>query len=356
MSDLAELARKKVFPTAEKRAAAGGMDRTLWKKLADTGLLGTAIDGEYGGGGGTARDFVSRLALLAAEGCDLGLTLSVLDHVMLCAYPLQHFGSEALKRRYLPGLCGGELVGAAAVSEPGTGADPTHLATRAEKEDGMYVIGGEKEPVTNAPVADLFLVVAVTDAEAGKRGLSAFLVPRGEGVTVERLDLGYLATSPHGRLILQGARVPEDHLLGEEGWGHERVSRSLFLWERAAAIPVIVAFLERWHHLVVSPLDPEGVSPGVRVSLAQRKVELTAYRVLGERLLELTFGGTEGGRERLELLLFFGSALPAWVKSMRELVDKEEVPLQETAARMLGDLRLLEAGRSVLEMQLQNLI
>lgn len=356
IQEVSELARKKVLPTVEKRAKAGGNDRGLWKKLADTGLLGAAMERKYGGTGGTVSDFVTGVSVLAAEGCDLGLALSVLDHVMLCAYPLRQFASEGLKKRYLPGLCGGELVGAAAVSEPGSGADPAQVRTRAERSGEEYVITGEKEPVTNAPVADLFLVVAATDPEAGKRGLSAFVVPRADGVRVEPLELGYLDTSPHGKVVLEGARVPRDHLVGEEGWGHERISRSLFVWERVAAIPVVVAFMERWHHLVVSPLDPEGIPPGLRVSLAQRKVELTAYRVLGERLLDLTFGDVERGRERLELLLFFGKALPAWVRSMHELVEKEEIPLEDTALRMLRDLRLLETGRSVLEMQLQNLL
>ncbi|MDI6873019.1 acyl-CoA dehydrogenase family protein [Candidatus Solincola sp.] len=354
--ELRTFARTRVLTSVEKRAAGSGLDKRLWKKLADLGILGAPIKRRYGGEGGGVEEFVESLAILAAEGYDLGLALSVLDHVMLCAYPLQTFGSESLKKRYLPLLCSGEQIGAAAISEPGSGANPSRMRARAERREEGYVISGEKGPVTNAPSAGIFLVLAATDPAAGKRGLSAFLVEKNDGVKVEEVELGFLATSPHGKVILEEVRVPGDRLVGEEGWGHERISRSLFLWERTAVIPVIVAFLERWHHLLVSPLDPASIPPDVRAPLAQRKVELTAFRVLGKRLLELTFGDTEDGRERLELLLFFGKALPEWVESMRLLVEEARIPLDDNANRMLNDLRLLEVGKSILDWQLQNLL
>ncbi len=354
--ELRTFARTKVLASLEKRAAAGGADRRLWKKLADMGILGMPLKRRYGGEGEGMEEFVECLAILASEGHDLGLALSLLDHVMLCAYPLQAFGSEALKKHYLPSLCRGELIGAAAVSEPGSGADPSRMRARAERREGGYLIRGEKGPVTNAPMADVFLVVAATDPAAGRKGLSAFLVERNEGVKVEEVRLAFLPTSPHGKVVFEDVWVSRDRLVGEEGWGHERISRSLFLWERTAVIPVVTAFLERWHHLVVSPLDPADIPPDVRALLAQRKVELTAFRALGRRLLELTFGDEEGGRERLELLLYFGKALPDWVESMRRVVEEARLPLDGTASRMLDDLRLLEVGRSVLDWQLRNLI
>ncbi|WP_287155446.1 acyl-CoA dehydrogenase family protein [Candidatus Solincola tengchongensis] len=354
--ELRTFARSRIFPSLERRASGKKLDKRLWKKLAEIGILGAPIKKRYGGQGAGMEEFVEGLSILAAESFDLGLALSVLDHVMLCAYPLQVFGSEKLKRRYLPLLCSGELVGAAAVSEPGSGANPTRMRTRAEKRDGSYLISGEKGPVTNAPSAGVFLVLAVTDPAAGKKGLSAFLLEREDGIQVEEVELGYLSTSPHGKVLLDEVRVSADRMVGEEGQGHERVSRSLFLWERTAVIPVVVAFLERWHHLLISHLYPASVPPDVRAALAQRKVELTAYRALGKRLLELTFGDEEDGRERLELLLFFGGALPEWVESMRDLVEEARIPLDENASRMLNDLRLLEVGRSVLDWQLQNLL
>lgn len=354
--ELRTFARSRIFGSLKEREAGRAFHRQLWRAMADTGIVGMAMERRYGGGGAGMREFVECAALLAGEGLDLGLALSLVDHVTLCAYPLQVFGSEKLKERYLPSLCNGDYIGAAAISEAEGGSDPGRMKSTAMRSGDHYSLRGVKGPVTNAPVADVFLVVAATDPGAGKEGLSAFLVERAAGVRVEEVDLGYLPTSPHGRVILDGVRVAGDHLLGKEGWGHERVSRSLFIWERTALIPVMVSYLERWHHLVVSTLDPEAISPDLRTILAQRKVELTAYRALGYRLLELSFGEAENGRERMELLLFFGKALPEWVESMRAAVEEARVPTDEIMRAMDRDLRLLEVGRSLLDWQFQKLL
>jgi len=354
--ELRTFARNNVFSTLGERSGLGGFDRSLWRDMADLGLVGMIVDKQYGGGGGEIADFVESTALLAGEGLDLGLALSLVDHVMLCAYPLQVFGSRALKERFLPSICRGERIGAAAISEPGSGGSPSRMTATAVKERDGYRMKGTKGPVTNAPVADVFLVIASTAPDAGKEGLSAFLVERAQGIEVEEIELGYLQTSPHGKVILDGARVPEDQMIGQEGWGHERISRSLFLWERAVLIPVIISFIERWHHLLVSSLEPADISPDLRVLMAQRKVELTAYRVLSGRLLELTFGETENGRERMELLLFFGKALSDWVYSMRVIVRDAGLKVDEITGAMDRDLRLLEVGSSLLDWQFQKIL
>jgi alkylation response protein AidB-like acyl-CoA dehydrogenase len=347
--ELVALACERVFPTISSRAETKDIDRSLWRELASLGLMGMAF--EEG-----VVPFARAASLLASEGMDLGIVLSLVDQVMLCAYPLQVFASKALREEFLPSLCAGERIGAAAISEPESGGDPSRMRSTARRAEGGFVLQGVKEPVTNAPAADIFLVLASTDPDLGKDGISAFVLEKGAGLRVESLELGFLPTAPHGRVILDGARVPAGQLVGEEGWGHERVSRSIFLWERAVMVAVVSAFMEKLHHVVVSDLDPEAISPDVRSLLARCKVELTAHRVLADHLLHLTFGEAEGGRERMELLLYFGQALPQWVHSMRRAVEEAGLALDENAARMLEDLRLLEVGRSILDWQFQKLL
>ena len=108
--------------------------------------------------------------------------------------------------------------------------------------------------------------------------------------------------------------------------------------------------------MVVSSLEPADISPDLRVLMAQRKVEVTAYRALAERLLELTFGETENGRERMELLLFFGKAMTDWLYSMRNIIAEAGLPMDETTGTMDKDLRLLEVGSSILDWQFQKLL
>jgi alkylation response protein AidB-like acyl-CoA dehydrogenase len=356
LDNLRSFASDRVLGTFQQRSQSGEFDYDLWMDLARLGMMGMILEEGFGGDDASIAEFAEALKVLAAEGRDLGLVLSVVDHVMLCAYPVEIFGSEALKEEYLPALAAGELIGAAAVSEPGTGGDPLAMRTGARKEDGGYVLNGIKQPVTNGPVADLFLVVAVTDDLAGKQGLSAFLVPTMERVNTEDIKLDFLPTSPHARLTLEDVRVPQENLLGEEGAGHVNVSRSLFLWERAVLIPALVAFMERWHHQVLSGVGRDEAPPEILTTLAQCKVELTAYHALARHLLHLTFEVQESGRERLELLLFFGKALPAWVASMQRAIDDAMLPLDELARAMRRDLRLLQVGSNLLDWRFQKLL
>ncbi|MEJ5185611.1 MAG: acyl-CoA dehydrogenase family protein [Candidatus Geothermincolales bacterium] len=353
---LAVFAKERIHKTLQDRERDWRQGLSLWREAGELGLLGGPDRGALEAGGEKLVEIANMVASLVEVGQDLGLALSFLDHLLLCAYPLLVFGSRELQDRYLPSLLSGERIGAAAISEFGSGAHPGKMNTVAEPVEGGYVLSGRKGPVTNAPWADVFLVVASTDPERGKAGLSAFLVEREDGVKVEELDLGFIPTSPHGILVLDEVRVPSERMLGEPGWGHQPISRSLFIWERAAMIPSVLALMERWHHRVVSGIDPDTISPDLRVALAQGKVDLTAMRVVAERLLRLTFLETQGGRERLELLLYFGRRLPEWVEAMDQAVLQLPVKASPEVARMSRDLRLVEVGRSMLEWQFQNLI
>jgi Acyl-CoA dehydrogenase, N-terminal domain/Acyl-CoA dehydrogenase, middle domain len=353
---LRSFAGDRIRGSFQDRSRSGEFDFDLWMDLARLGINRLTLEEDYGGEAGSIAEFVQAAEVLASEGLDLGLTLSVIDHVMLCAYPIQIFGSGALKQQYLPALAAGELIGAAGISEPGTGADPVAMKTGARREDGGYVLNGVKQPITNGPVADLFLVIAVTNPEAGKQGLSAFLVPVGEGVSVEPVNLEFLPTSPHGCLILEDVWVPEENLLAKEGGGHTNVSRPLFLWERAVLMPAIVAYLEKWHHMVISAIAPDDTPPDALSAFAQHKVDLTAYRILARQLLEMTFALPQEGRDRMELLLFFGKSLPAWVQSMQQAIENAMLPLDDLVREMLRDLRLLEVGSNLLDWQFQKLL
>ena len=121
---LRSFARDRIMPSFQERSQSDDFDFDLWVELARLGTTGMIIEEAYAGAAAPINEFAQDVEIMASEGLDLGLTLSLVDHVMLCSYPVDIFGSEALRERYLPALSGGELIGAAAISEPGTGGDP----------------------------------------------------------------------------------------------------------------------------------------------------------------------------------------------------------------------------------------
>jgi alkylation response protein AidB-like acyl-CoA dehydrogenase len=160
-------------------------------------------------------------------------------------HPILSFGTEAQKRKYLPGLCSGVLIGAHGMSEPDSGSDAYSLRTRAERVDGGYRLNGTKMFVTNAPVADLAVVFATTDPQKGIGGVTAFLVDIGTpGFTVSRdLEKMGLRTSPMGELILQDCFVPTESRLGVEGAGTSIFNDSME-WERSCILGSHVGAME----------------------------------------------------------------------------------------------------------------
>ncbi|MEO1575981.1 MAG: acyl-CoA dehydrogenase family protein, partial [Pseudomonadota bacterium] len=161
-------------------------NKDLWQKCADFGLLSLAAGSAY-----SQHDDVEFLtALLAAEALgqhcpDNGLAFAVNAHVWTVQLPIIKFGSDEQKTRFLPAMCDGRMIGAHAVTEPATGSDLYSMSTMAERVEGGYRLNGHKHYVSLAPVADVALVFALTDPDAGKWGVTAFLVEAGfDGVRV----------------------------------------------------------------------------------------------------------------------------------------------------------------------------
>jgi L-prolyl-PCP dehydrogenase len=207
--------------------------RRRWLLVARQGLAGSAVPAEFGGGGVNA---VTAAALMEGlgYGCgDMGLAFSVAAHLFACLMPVVAFGTDEQRRRWLPGLCSGELIAAHAITEPESGSDALHLRTTATRARDRYLLNGEKCFVTNAPVADVFIIQAVTLPGAGYFGLSSFLVSAdnpGLHVGPRRGKIG-LRGSPTADVRLDGCVVPAGDRLGAEGGGASVFSSSMS-WER----------------------------------------------------------------------------------------------------------------------------
>lgn len=188
----------------------------LVEEMAELGFLGVFVPEALGGAG---LDFFAYLALLEEMGVGL-LALRPLGAAEPGPHPLLAYGTEAQKARYVPRLARREILGAFALTEPEAGSDAASLKTRAHREGDFYVLEGQKTFISHANVAEVFLVFAKTDPEKGAKGITCFLVERGDGVKTSPLKgkLG-LRAADTGMVFLDGVRVPKDRVLGKEGEG-----------------------------------------------------------------------------------------------------------------------------------------
>jgi len=230
----------------KERDASGTFPRELWRKCAEFGILGLPVPVEYGGAG---QDLTTTLLAMEALGyaCrDNGLVFSLNAQMWAVELPLVRFGSEEQKRRYLPGLCSGEIIGAHAVTEPEFGSDAMSMATRCVRDGDHYVLDGTKTFVTNGPVADVILAFATVDRGLRAAGISAFLVERStSGLTLSRpIPKMGLRTSQLGEVALSGCRVPIANRLGNEGAG-VAIFNAAMEWERACIFASHLGSMQR---------------------------------------------------------------------------------------------------------------
>lgn len=231
LDDFRDLARtfceKEITPNVDKFIANKEVDRDLWNKAGDVGLLCCSIPEEYGGGGGT---FAHEAILIEEQARALDTSWGVSLHNGIVAHYVLAYGTEEQKHEWLPKLASGECVGAIAMTEPGTGSDLQSVKTKAIREGDEYVINGSKIFITNGRQADLVITVAKTNPEEAAAGISLILVPtstpgfsRGK-----HLDKVGMKGQDTAELIYEDVRVPVANLLGtEEGQGFIQLMQQL---------------------------------------------------------------------------------------------------------------------------------
>ena len=212
-------AADKIAPRAVDIDASNEFPLDLWPEVGELGLLGITVDEEYGGSNLGYLAHVVAMEEISSASASVGLSYGA--HSNLCVNQLSRWGNDAQKARYLPKLVSGEHLGALAMSEAGAGSDVMGMRTTAVKDGDDYVRNGSKMWITNAPKADVMIIYAVTDADAGNRRLSAFIVESGiKGFsTPQKLDKLGMRGSDTSEVLLEDCRVPAENLLAAEGKG-----------------------------------------------------------------------------------------------------------------------------------------
>ena len=217
-----------------------------WRELGQMGMLGLHIPEKYGG---LELDTLSCAYTLEGfgYGCkDNGIFLSMGAHLWAVETPVLLYGNEQQKEKYLPRLSSGTWVGAHAISEPQSGSDAMAMDTAAEKLNDGFILNGRKTFVTNAPVADFFLIFATTNKKHGFAAVNAFLVEKGTpGLSVEsKTSKMGTRTSPMADVVLDNCRIPQENLLGKANMGFRIFSR-IMQWERALILAPFIGAMQR---------------------------------------------------------------------------------------------------------------
>lgn len=213
-------ARDAIRPHSARFEAEGGFPPALFQEMAALGLWGMTAPAAFGGAEVDAVSYALALMEIAAADGALSTIVSIQNSILVSG--LLKDGSEAQKARFLPDLIGGRTIGAFALTEADAGSDASALRTRAVKVDGGWRISGSKQFITSGKIAGVVMVIAVTDPEAGKRGLSAFIVPTDrEGYSVDKVEhkMGQ-AASDTCALRFDDMFVPDELLIGQPGQGY----------------------------------------------------------------------------------------------------------------------------------------
>jgi alkylation response protein AidB-like acyl-CoA dehydrogenase len=300
----------------EERDHEGRFARDLWERCARFGILGLSVPAEFGGG---EIDLPTAMLVMEGlgEGCpDNGLAFALNAQIWTVQRPIVRFGSDAQKQRYLPGLCGGTLLGAHALTEPEAGSDAFSLTMRAERRGDGYVLNGTKCLVTLAPIADVALVFASTNPAAGKWGVSAFLVERdspGFRASATQHKMG-LRTVPIGSLHFEDCIVPESARLGPEGAGVSIATHSLEV-ERCCILASQLGAMERQLQRSIAFArsrrqfgQPIGKFQAVSNRVADMKLRIETARLLLYKVAWLVERGQPAMMEAALLKLYLSEA------------------------------------------------
>ena len=279
-----EIADGELAPRVDDFEARGEFPREVLRTLGRTGLLGLPYPVEYGGGGQPYEVYLQALEVLAGRWLAVAEAVSV--HTLAC-FPVAAYGSDAQRKKFLPDFVGGELLGAYCLSEPQGGSDAASLATKAVRDGDDYVVTGTKAWITHAGVADFYNVFCRTGGP-GATGISCLLADAGtSGINPQAREktMG-LRSSPVAQIAFDGARIPADRLVGEEGIGF-RIAMSALDSGRLgiaacavglaqAALDYAAQYARERHQFGKQILDFQGVG----FMLADMATQISAARAL----------------------------------------------------------------------------
>ena len=291
----------------------------LWRAIGEAGLAGIGLPKNFGGMGGDLRAIAIAGETMAAAGGVKGVVTCWLSRQLNARLQFLRHGTAAQRRRYLPALAAGRLTPALAISEPGAGAHPKHLSTTARRDGNDYVLNGEKAYLTNGPIADLFLVLAISGRGNGRNRFSLFIVPRdAAGIELtEGVKVDFLRPAPHCGLRLTDVRVPAANLLGPEGDAFPAISLPMRKTEDAMFAAVIAGSMRHQIDRLAQEVGGQDIGEGLLAELGQLTAVPDGLSALGYRAVELLDTETEQDPDQVSRI---SAAARDWARALQSRI------------------------------------
>lgn len=348
-SSVIEFAGKELNRQLREREQVGEFPRDAWRACARFGIQGLPIPEEFRGSGADILTTVLVMEGLGYACGDNGLIFSLNAQMWSVQLPILKFGTPEQQRAYLPGLVSGDLIGGHGMTEADSGSDAFSMRTRAERRGDRYILNGSKLYITNAPVADMFLVFASLNPGHGFAGACAFLLEKGTpGLTVSNsLDKMGLRTSPMGEIILTDCKVPVENRLGKEGAGLA-IFNSSMEWERSCILASAVGAMQRQLETCVRYAQMRqqfgqaiGKFQSISNKIANMYLRLEAARLLIYKVAWLKQQGKSATAEAAAAKVFTSEA---WVQSSLDAIQIHGAFGYMTESEIERDLRDSVAG------------
>ncbi len=340
LNQLESFANTHVFPQRESLISSRELPAPIWQAFAKSGLAGLTIPSEESGLGADYPLLSEAMYRLNRLGGVPGLTMVFSSHWLITKLHILAAAPEALQNMLLPGLNAGDATLSVAISEPGAGAHPKKLTTRAKREGDYYILNGEKAFLTNGPISDYYITLAITGEQDNHKAFSALLVPA-DTSGLERtigVPLDFLHPCPHGGIKLNDCRIPVQNLIGPEGKAFEHVSLKMRAVEDAIGAGGQVGSLER----LLADLTPLTKKTETR-KLGALKTQILSLKIVADHLAYAAADIKNNTTSLLELHLGFRQQSEYCLKGFDALIETITGPLPPATTLLARDIAKIHA-------------